>query len=80
MQLNIFEEYAEFKSLLEDLMIAEGENEDIVNRFQHLLFKTHSCHPEREKVFPVGNKGKGVGARIKDCPLGHGMAQGSQPD
>ena len=69
MQLKILEEYVEFKRRAKDLMKAEGENDEIVNRFQHLLFNTHSCHPGCEKVLPAVNKGRGVGARIKVCPL-----------
>ena len=79
-QFKIMEEYEEFKRKAKDLMKGEGENEETVKRFQHLLFKTHSCHPGCEKVLPAANRGRGLGARIKVCPLEGKVIEPREPN
>ena len=64
----ILEEYEEFKTRMKNLINLEGESADVVARFEHILFKTHSCHPGCVKAIPSNAKGRGPGARIKVCP------------
>ena len=52
-----------FKKRLKDMKQPGGENEEIVSRFEHLLFKTHECQPDCVKVnvrVPGKHDAKGV--------------------
>ena len=73
-------EYEEFKTRLKDVMNPEGENSELVTRFQHLLFKTHSCDSNCVKILPENAKGRGPGARIKVCPFEGTVIQPKQPN
>ena len=64
----ILHEYEEFRRRAQDLMNPDGENAEIVARFEHIIFKTHSCSPDCVKILPLDAKGRGPGARVKVCP------------
>ena len=49
-QKEIVAEYEVFKDRVRDLNRVGGENEEIVGRFEHLLFKTHTCNSDCVKV------------------------------
>ena len=49
-QEQIVKEYELFKERVKDMNNPEGEFEEIVSRFEHLLFKTHTCQPDCVKV------------------------------
>ena len=36
---------------MKDMMEPEGDNADIVNIFEHHMFKKHTCHSDCVKVF-----------------------------
>ena len=73
-------EYEEFKTRLNDIMNPEGAYSEVVTRFQHLLFKTHSCDSNCVKVLPESAKGRGPGARIKVCPQEGTVLEPRQPN
>ena len=49
-QKQIVAEYEVFKDRVRDLNTVGGENEEIVSRFEHLLFKIHTCNSKCVKV------------------------------
>ena len=49
-QEQIVAEYEVFKDRVRDMNRVGGENEEIVSRFEHLLFKTHTCTSSCVKV------------------------------
>ena len=62
----IVKEYDLFKQRVKEIMKPKGEMEEIVKRFQHHLFKVHSCHKGCVKVIKT-NPGNGPGLRLKVC-------------
>ena len=46
----VVKEYEVFKERVKDMNKVGGENEEVVKRFEHLLFETHTCHPDCVKV------------------------------
>ena len=46
----IVKEYEIFKMRVKDINKLGGENEEVVKRFEHILFETHTCHPDCVKV------------------------------
>ena len=60
----IMKQYTTFKYRLIELTKENGDYEEIVQRFSHLLFKTHICLPDCHKVEKViPRRGK-----VKECP------------
>ena len=49
-QQQIVKEYELFKERVKDMNNPQGEYEEIVSRFEHILFKTHTCQPDCVKV------------------------------
>ena len=72
-QKQIVIEYEVFKDRLKDMMRSDGKNKEIVTRFQHLLFKTQTCHAGCRKVF-IKEKGKMV------CPENDQILQPLKPE
>ena len=46
----VVKEYEVFKERVKDMNKVGGENEEVVKRFEHLLFEAHTCHPDCVKV------------------------------
>ena len=62
----IVQEYCVFKERINGLTNPAGDFEDIVGRFEHLLFKTHVCDEKCEKVLQTDG-GRGPGSRLLVC-------------
>ena len=46
---HISEQYEVFKERFKDMAAHDGEHKEIVKRFEHLIFKTHSCTSEFDR-------------------------------
>jgi hypothetical protein len=79
-QRKIVEEYEVFKSRMKDLNDPKSETEvgEIRTRFEHILFKTHSCHPGCKKILQADG-GRGPGSRIMVCPDKGNLLQPREP-
>ena len=62
----IVQEYCVFKERINGLNNPAGDFEDIVGRFEHLIFKTHVCDEKCERVLQTDG-GRGLGSRLLVC-------------
>ena len=77
-QNDILKQYRVFKKLVKDMNDPISENDEIVSRFQHLLFETHACQPNCVMVMQqhVGFKNKW---NVQVCPKKGELLQPRQP-
>ena len=61
-QAKILEQYEMFKLKVKDILEKGNENNEVLKRFEHLLFQTHACSTECDKKCP--DKGKIVEPRV----------------
>ena len=77
-QDEIVKEYEVFKTRINDMIDPKNEDDEILSRFKHLIFQTHTCHPDCVKVLQehVGFRSKW---NVKVCSEKGKVLQPRQP-